>query len=608
MAIENNSIKGAHTRNQGTPAQSVPARKIGSHTSYATPNYTNSLSEGQIIRGEITDLRNHEVTITLSDNTTIIAQTSDNSSLYIGQTATFKVTNISPQVINIERLAAKYSDGQIATILKALEEADLQKNERNMQLVRSLLDYQMPINKPMLSSLIQQMATHPDVSTEALVLMNKHNIPVTKENVLQFENIINKEATLLNNIENVSDELPTLLGTLAESAPSHLVKEFGGNLLNIINQHIKSSDTPSQNLNLSYLSDSERTLLANALSESNPEVSAKLINNTATLDDVRFLLASGEFTFSEEIYSANTASLNDIVSKLSFAEKYMAYNNQELSHITEPAMRESLSDKLAFLNLPESVINSVKDGTSQIGSLLSTITDALNALPESFSGNVSELFASEEFMHLFKHSLKHLWTLSPKQLAAGETSVNDYYNNLLQDLKQTTALINSNLSGQGSESITAKTSHMQETLGFMEQINSLFSYVQLPIRLQEQITNSDLYVYTKKDELKNHPDRISVLLHLDMDHLGSIDIHVEKKNNRIDSTFYCNNDENAALFRNNISLLSDTLNEMGYLFNASITNKEKDTDIVKDFIESKSGTVSVTDNAQIKRYNFDIRA
>ena len=63
-------------------------RSVGQMSSYGVARSgMNQIRQGDVIRGEISDLRNNEITITLENNTLIKGQIADSSSLSIGQTA-----------------------------------------------------------------------------------------------------------------------------------------------------------------------------------------------------------------------------------------------------------------------------------------------------------------------------------------------------------------------------------------------------------------------------------------------------------------------------------------------------------------------------------------
>lgn len=78
---------------------------------------------------------------------------------------------------------------------------------------------------------------------------------------------------------------------------------------------------------------------------------------------------------------------------------------------------------------------------------------------------------------------------------------------------------------------------MTENLNFMKTLNETFPYIQLPIKLQNQNAHADLYVMTRKEALKKNPDNLKVLLHLDMEHLGTLDIRIAKENTAVSLNF-----------------------------------------------------------------------
>ena len=56
------------------------------------------------------------------------------------------------------------------------------------------------------------------------------------------------------------------------------------------------------------------------------------------------------------------------------------------------------------------------------------------------------------------------------------------------------------------------------------------------------------------------------------------------------------------LLERNINLLNDAINEQGYAFSSELMMKQKDVDIVKDFVSAEAPV------GDMKRYNFDLRA
>ena len=142
----------------------------------------------------------------------------------------------------------------------------------------------------------------------------------------------------------------------------------------------------------------------------------------------------------------------------------------------------------------------------------------------------------------------------------------------------------------------------KENLDFMKTLNELFTYVQLPLHMKGKTVHSDLYVYTKKKDLRKNKNAVSALLRLDMDYLGSMDIHVNLHYNQLQTKFYLETEDSIQLVREHIGELEETLLTKGFLVHSEIMKKEKEMDIVEDFIEKE------TQNSGLKRYSFDIRA
>ena len=145
-------------------------------------------------------------------------------------------------------------------------------------------------------------------------------------------------------------------------------------------------------------------------------------------------------------------------------------------------------------------------------------------------------------------------------------------------------------------------SDMNDNLNFMKTLNETFQYVQLPLKLQNQNAHGDLYVMTRKEALKKDPKDLKVLLHLDMDHLGTLDVQIAKENTAVSLRFFVSTEETLHLLERNMELLSDAINEQGYACTSELSMKEKDVDVVNDFIAQE------TPVGDMKRYNFDLRA
>ena len=213
----------------------------------------------------------------------------------------------------------------------------------------------------------------------------------------------------------------------------------------------------------------------------------------------------------------------------------------------------------------------------------------------------SALISNKDFQMLVKEQLMTGWSITPKAFAKKE-NIEKLYHKLDEQLT-TLSKLSQTVSSQSAFKELGNTAlDMQNNLHFMKELNQTFSYFQIPLRLQEENAHGDLYVMTKKGALKNHPDKLSVLLHLEMEHLGELDIHIKRDNSYIETKFFVEDKKTRRLLETNIELLRDAMNEQGYSFTSEFSTKEKDIDIVKDFIAQDKPI------GDMKRYSFDLRA
>jgi flagellar hook-length control protein FliK len=109
-------------------------------------------------------------------------------------------------------------------------------------------------------------------------------------------------------------------------------------------------------------------------------------------------------------------------------------------------------------------------------------------------------------------------------------------------------------------------------------------------------------VYTNKKNLKNQDGKLSVLLHLDMEVLGTTDIYIQMNGNSVNAKFSLKDEEAIELVADNLDSLIKKLEEKGYRANAQVGTIEKEQDFVEDFLEKDKVVTS------LKRYAFDVKA
>lgn len=147
--------------------------------------------------------------------------------------------------------------------------------------------------------------------------------------------------------------------------------------------------------------------------------------------------------------------------------------------------------------------------------------------------------------------------------------------------------------------------NLQSNVDFMNQLNHMFAYIQLPLKLAGNNAHGDLYVYTNKKNLAAKDGNVSALLHLDMEHLGPLDVYVTMQQNKVNTNFTLHDESALDLIEQHIHLLDERLVKRGYNLKAQFSVKEEE--------EQENGIMQTILNQQknisvLSRTSFDMRA
>jgi hypothetical protein len=141
-----------------------------------------------------------------------------------------------------------------------------------------------------------------------------------------------------------------------------------------------------------------------------------------------------------------------------------------------------------------------------------------------------------------------------------------------------------------------------DNIKFMDTLNDVFPYIQLPLKLTEGNTRGELYVFKNGRKKSDPGDSQSVLLHLDMKNLGPTDIHMELKSGFLKLRFYCDNDDAKNLLEDSFGELEAALTAKNYHLTSEFSVRETET---SNIVEALSGG---GEKVPEFKYNFDIRA
>ena len=163
------------------------------------------------------------------------------------------------------------------------------------------------------------------------------------------------------------------------------------------------------------------------------------------------------------------------------------------------------------------------------------------------------------------------WLLKPEEVGM-EGKVEEFYRNLQQ---QTAKLANvlTDLAREGTQ-LYRDVTNIRDNVEFMNQLNQMFTYVQLPLKMSRQNAHGDLYVYTNKKNLADKQGKVSALLHLDMDSLGPVDVFVELDKNNVRTKFYLQSEELMDFLEKHMHQLDEKIEKKGYQVSSEVVKKD----------------------------------
>lgn len=597
------------------------------------------LEPGKVFEGTITDIKNGQVTIGLNDGSTITARMDAGVSLEKGQPMLFEVKSSTAEQISIRPVMLE--SAQNPTLLKALEAAGLKVNERNLSMVNQMMAEKMAINRESLLQMMRASSGFPKADMQVLVQMQKLGFVITEESLNQFQNYKNGQQAILPEMNRLMEGITQLQGQIfgsggsgAAQAPGAMLG-FSQQILNIIlgngqqppaetqiligqntSEGISRENVPGQSLPAGILT-------GEAFSAEGTSAGGSVLaegNLTGGTVSAEGSLAGGSVlaegtpvggAVSTEGNPAGGAALaegspaegvsraeGDVAGQTASGDNKTAVG-QILSGEQQGRLTALLQEFSGARGNEQLLPNGKLNTSLGAGELLQQMMNALEQSKDADGHSIQKLFHSEEYKGLLKQAMVEQWTLTPEKLKE-EGAVKEFYQRLsgqMSELQQTLAQ-----AGKEGAALAKSAQAVQSNLEFMNQLNQLYTYVQLPLKLQNQNAHSDLYVYTNKKNLREKEGELTALLHLDMDHLGATDIFVKLVGTAVHTEFYFQDEISCRLISQYSDDLVKRLEEKGYFCDVKVENRKKEQDFVQDFLERENPP------GRLQRYSFDVKA
>lgn len=285
-SMDNQSADGVQNNTANTQAAGTPAG--ASQAASVTAASLASKLAGDTLTGTVSSVRNQQVTLTLQNGENVLAKLASEIQLQIGQTMTFMIQENRGDFIALKPLVGDAQ--QMVLVQKALEAAGAAYNESNTQLVARLLEQNMPIDSVTINEMMKNIQKFPDVSFDTIANLVKLHMPVTAENIQQYEAYTHYEHNMAEQLNSLPEGFSEAISGLINNTSGE-VGEAGVFLKNMTN--ILYSDMPDTNEALpvsNYIDTESRNVLAKEIvtvfGESANELAEQLKNGETSVKEV----------------------------------------------------------------------------------------------------------------------------------------------------------------------------------------------------------------------------------------------------------------------------------------------------------------------------------
>ena len=531
--------------------------KIADNSRVQTPNNANTeqvnrqiraLVPGQTLRGEVVSREGNNAQIRLLQDVLVDAKVDADIRLELGQNITFQVKN-NGQTLNLSPLFTNMATE--GTVLKALDMASLPVNENTVAMTKQLMDAGLPIDKNTLQQIWHESNAFPDAEILDLVNLHRVELPVTEENITQMASYRNLTHQLTAGIAETGESLTNMLQGLVESGDIEQAATIYSEVLELL----AFEDAAGETVTGQQQTEGPLPEPGVDVTVTSEEAEQMPVQPSATAPEA----VPGQKTIIEE--PTETASGNGQTIK----ENPGAEKTQEAPQLQN--LQKLLKQGLETKDIP----------------LLRSILH---------NSKVAELPAK---------LLADRWSIKPEDVESPE-KVEELYQKLGKQLKGLSNLLEEN--GQRGSSAYQNVTNLSQNVDFLQQINQTYAYIQLPLHLRQgEHKTGELFVYTNKKNLARKDGQVSALLHLDMEHLGPLDVYVTLKDTKVSTKFYVQNDAILDYLEANMDVLTERLQKRGYDCKCETTLRTA----LQQTAQAMAPLLKTEGSVPVAQYAFDVR-
>lgn len=606
----------------GPVSQTVSSTSEGAQQT----NPLSGLGAGQTIEGKIVAANGDTVQIDIGTGTPVTAKLDHAMDLQKGQNVIFEIKANSSQQITLSPLYTNLNGS--STVLNALHAAGMPVTSDSLAMTGAMMEAGMNIDRSSLANMYHAVSSFPGHDPVNIIQMHRLGLEINEQSVGQFEAFKNYETQIGEGMRQIAADIPKMYGELLMSGKEDaamqfmkaVVDTFLGTADSAVNgkmtagplqqdgvlwQDLSQEAAPQEHLQ-AVVADGETA--GSALVTEDGLVIIKDIGTPEeprTLDGVRFSQPAQELPETGKGFSADGKEQTAAAEKPAASGRGIAVQN------TLEQIKGTLLGMLKESGTPEEQISRLAKQPASAQELLKMTAELVKrtengALPEELAeklkGGLKNVFLSDGFKNTIQQTVQKQWFLEPAEVA-DKSTVESLYRRLDQQTRQLTDA----LSGlaKPETALAQDLSNMNQNMNFMNQMNQMYQYIQLPLKMNGGEATGDLFIYTDKKSLAEKDGNVSAMLHLDMQNLGMVDVYASMSAAKnVFTKFYLESDEMLDFIEANIHILNERLTGRGYYLTTEMAKHEEKKDMIAQAAVKKDGAVPKT----IAQYSFDIRA
>ncbi len=512
----------------------------------------NSLTAGQTISGQIRSMQGSQILLDIGNGVEVNARLDDNILASVGKNMLFEVKSNANDKLTLSPLYTNLSAGK-NTAMGALNAAGMPMTGANMTMVSSMMEEGMSIDKTSLWEMWKAVSEFPQASPDTIVRLTAMGMEINETNVTQYEATRNMQHQLLHTMDDITEGLGQVLSSFGEEGKTVEGLQFMKDMLQVLQEGAKAEEAAGDGT-----------------------------------------VPGKENAVSQEGAAGGESAVKTLGQEL----------EQLIKETTGGTLEEKTEAKQIIEEgkLPETEkgARTAEQSTVKLSeNMKESLTQSRTVLPEGLGERLESL--QKDFAKQVKNLLSEQWTIKPESFSDKE-EVKEFYQKIKSQAGQLQELFSS--VGKSDTAAGQAVNQMNQNLDFMQNLNQMFPYLQIPLKASMENAHGELYVYQKKKGKVSEDGSSSALLHLEMQHLGNLDIYVKMKDFNVSTQFTLANEEVLDFLAEHIHILNERLEKKGYHMQSEMKYKEEDRE--ENVMSRIRG---VEENDRVVSYtSFDVRA